>query len=62
MAEAASQKLLQETAAMDALESQYAASLDFGGMSTDEVRFAWLRVASLLGPAGTYSAARSSAM
>lgn len=39
MAEAASQKLLRETAAMDALESQYAASLDFGGMSTDEVGF-----------------------
>ena len=29
---------------MDALESQYAASLDFGGMSTDEVRFSNLQM------------------
>ncbi|KAK9866014.1 hypothetical protein WJX84_002049 [Apatococcus fuscideae] len=42
--EAASQKLLRETAAMDVLESQYAASLDFGGMSTDEAETALRRV------------------
>lgn len=31
-------------------ESQYANGLDFGGMCTDEVGFAWLCIAFLVGP------------
>lgn len=38
---AACQALLQETRAVDSLESEYAADLDFGGIQTSEVTGRW---------------------
>ena len=39
--EAETQALIRDTRAVTVLEVEYAASLDFGGISTDTVRVTW---------------------